>query len=198
MKRPRIERSSIARRLVLMTGFLLLYGVSFASEPTETNRKVVDGIYLSTIGKDVDTFTVAQADELFATATQCPMLGGNAVYTARALYHLIDEAYEFDDQLLCLPHGILVKRLVATEENGVAVVPNPARDNATLVLGQPLEWAGMLLVHDLAGKEVLRVDLTEGEPRTVFSTGSLASGLYQYRVESKGAVVGHGKLAISR
>lgn len=87
---------------------------------------------------------------------------------------------------------------MATEENILTVVPNPARDNATLVLGQPLEWAGMLLVHDLAGKEVLRVDLSEGEPRTVFSTGTLASGLYQYRVESKGAVVGYGKLAISR
>lgn len=206
----------------------------------------------STIGKEVDTFTVAQADELFAIANQCPevslplfleaskeglvarrgmqtershsyvrlcitkygrkrplrspkdngrvasTLGGNAVYTARALYRLIDDAYEFDDQLLCLPHGIIIKRLVAPEENGVAVVPNPARDQAVLVLGQPLDQAGLLVLYDLAGKEVMRVDIPEAEPRTEFNTGTLASGLYQYRVQSGNAMVGHGKLAIVR
>ena len=157
----------------------------------------MDKIYLSTVGKEIDTFTVVQADELFYIANQCPMVGGNAVYTARSLYRLIDETVEYDDQLLCLPHGIIVKRLVAPEASGVAVVPNPARDQAALVLGRPLEQPGLLLVFDLAGKQVLQVILPEGEPRTEFSTGALASGLYQYRVESDGTAIGHGKLAIT-
>lgn len=168
------------------------------TELIEANRKLLDEIYLSTISKDIDTFTVAQSADLFALANQCPMIGGNAVYTARALYRLIDDTYAYDDQLLCLPHGIIVKRLVAPEENGVAVVPNPARDQAVLVLGQPLDQVGLLVLYDLAGKEVMRVDIPKGEPRTEFTTGALASGLYQYRVESGGAMVGHGKLAITR
>jgi len=125
-------------------------------------------------------------------------LGGNAVYAARALYRQVNDTLAWDDQLLCLPHGILVKRLVATEENGVAVVPNPARDQAALILGQSLGQVGLLMLYDLAGKEVMRVDIPEGEPRTEFATGALASGLYQYRVESDGTLIGHGKLAITR
>lgn len=167
------------------------------TELIESNRKAVDKIYLSTIGKEIDTFTVAQANELFAIANQCPMVGGNAVYTARSLYRLIDETVEYDDQLLCLPHGIIVKSIRQQDAMALSIVPNPARENATLVLGEPLEQVGLLLVIDLAGKEVMRINLPEGEPRTEFSTGSLASGLYQYRVECDGTLIGHGKLAIT-
>src|SRR5690606_7739567 len=65
------------------------------TELIEANRKGLDEIYLSTIAKDVDTFTVVQAAELFAIANQCPMVGGNAVYTARAICRLIDETVEY-------------------------------------------------------------------------------------------------------
>lgn len=92
---------------------------------------------------------------------------------------------------------VLRGTLKAQDATYVGVVPNPARDQAALVLGRPLEQPGVLLVFDPAGKEVFRLSLPEGEPRTEFSTGSLASGLYQYRVESDGTAIGHGKLAIT-
>ena len=168
------------------------------TELIEANRKMLDEIYLSTLGKDIDTFTVAQADELFAIANQCPMLGGNAVYTARSLYRLIDDRYEYNDQLLCLPHGIIVKSIRQQDAMALSIVPNPARDNATLVLDQGLDGPGALLLYNMVGQEVFRKAIPMELARMEFSTASLAPGLYQYRVEGGGAMLGHGKLTIVR
>lgn len=170
-----------------------------ASELIEANRKLVNEIYLGTVGKDIDTFTVAQANDLFDIANQCPMVGGNAVYTARSLYRLIDDTYEFDDPLLCLPHGIVVKSALQEQPAAVSVQPNPARGRAALMLGEPLEEAGLLVLYNLAGQEVLRVEVSAGEPRTEFATGNLAAGVYQYRVQQGGgALLGQGKLTLVR
>lgn len=126
------------------------------------------------------------------------MVGGNAVYTARALYRLIDDSQEYDDQLLCLPHGIIVKRLAATEAGGVRVQPNPARDNATLVLDQPLDGPGVFVLVNMVGQEVFRKAIPMELARMEFSTTSLAPGLYHYQVRGPSGKVGEGKLAISR
>ena len=59
------------------------------SETIEQNEKQVNNVYLSTIAKSIDGFTADQVSALFDIANQCPMVGGNAVYRARALYALI-------------------------------------------------------------------------------------------------------------
>jgi len=181
-----------------MPGFLLVYGVSFASEPTETNRKVVDGIYLSTIGKEIDTFTVAQSNDLFTIANQCPMVGGNAVYAARALYRQVNDTLAWDDQLLCLPHGILVKSMHQGQTMGMSLHPNPARDEVTLVLGLGLDGPGQFMVYNGLGTVVLRAPLEAEVVRHTLGTGSLAPGLYHYQVHGPSGLVGTGKLTIIR
>lgn len=75
----------------------------------ETNDRIVNDIYLATMGKDVDEFTASQTSTLFDIANQCPMLGGNAVYRARALYSWIADKIELDDALLRAAHGFVVK-----------------------------------------------------------------------------------------
>lgn len=168
------------------------------SELIEMNEKQVNEIYLATIGKDVDDFTSTQTDDLFAIANQCPMLGGNAVFKARSLYWLIDDSYDFDDQLLCLPHGIIVKSLTQQPLNGVAVVPNPASDEATLVLNRELEGPGTFVVYDAVGAEVMRQAVPIEMPRMAFSTASLAPALYHYQVRGPSGIIGVGKLTIVR
>ena len=168
------------------------------SELIEANEQTVHDIYLATIGKDVDEFSITQADDLFAIANQCPMLGGNAVFKARSLYWMIDDSYHFDDQLLCLPHGIIVKSLAEPLPNTVSIIPNPTSEEATLVLSGMLEEAGMLVVYDAVGKEVLHIRLPAETLRVPFSTSGLAPALYHYRVHSRGESLGTGKLTIVR
>lgn len=104
----------------------------------------------------------------------------------------------FDDQQLCLQHGIIVKSLKPMDANIVGVVPNPARDGATLVLSTPLEEAGNFIVYNSVGEVVMRLDVPAKEPRMSFGTSGLASGVYHYRVVSTEGSVGNGRLCIVR
>jgi hypothetical protein len=193
-----------ALQLASTTKVLTAEGVKTAnagiatSELIETNEKAVNEVYLATVGKDVDSFTSIQADDLFAIANQCPMVGGNAVFKARSLYWLIDDSYDFDDQALCLQHGILVKSLTALPINAVTVVPNPAVDEATLVLDRELDEPGSFVVYDAVGAEVMRQVVPIEMPRLAFSTASLAPALYHYQVRGPSGVIGVGKLTIVR
>jgi hypothetical protein len=164
----------------------------------ETNEKQVNEIYLSTVGKDVDTFTVDQTNTLFYIANQCPMVGGNSVYLARSLYRLIDDEQQFDDPMLCLQHGIIVKSLVAREMNIIGVVPNPTRDQAALVLEKPLDAPAVFIIFNAIGVEVIRHSIPMDMVRFEFSTTSLAAGLYHYQVRGPSGNMGEGKLSIIR
>ena len=166
------------------------------NELIETNEKGVNDVYLATVGKDVDEFTATQTDDLFSIANQCPMVGGNAVFKARSLYWLIDDSYDFDDQLLCLPHGIIVKSLMDQEKIALRVIPNPASDEATLMLDRTLDAPGVFIVYDAVGAEVMRHTVPIEIPRLAFSTASLAPALYHYQVRGPSGIIGGGKLTI--
>jgi hypothetical protein len=53
------------------------------------NEKLVNEIYLNTIAKGLSEFTLEQKNDLQYIANQCPLAGGDAVYSARSLYSLI-------------------------------------------------------------------------------------------------------------
>ncbi|HOZ41524.1 MAG TPA: hypothetical protein PLL25_12015 [Flavobacteriales bacterium] len=169
-----------------------------ATELTETNYKTVNAIYLSTVAKDVEGFTAQQAQDLLAVADQCPLIGGNAVFQARALYYAIDPEQEFDDPALCLQHGLVTKSLKQPVVNALNMVPNPAMDEVTLVLTSALEEAGTLLICNAQGAEVLRLRVPKDQQRTAVSVATLAHGVYHYRVLGVTGDLGAGKLSIVR
>ncbi|MBZ0206654.1 MAG: hypothetical protein K8H89_10035 [Flavobacteriales bacterium] len=169
------------------------------TELMEANEKQVNEIYLTVIAKEVDTFTVDQTTTLFYIVNQCPMVGGNAVFKARSMYRLINDTIAFDDQQLCLPHGIIVKSLKPMDAASiVGVVPNPARNEATLMLERPLEEAGTFLVYNTVGNEVMHLVVPPEELRIPFSTRDLAPGMYHYRVMTSRGMAGQGKWSIVR
>jgi hypothetical protein len=167
-------------------------------ELIEETQKDVNEIYLATIGKDVETFTSGQAIALFDIANQCPMLGGNAVFKARSLYWLIDDTQDFDDPVLCLPYGVVLKRLLDQHINAVSIVPNPASDEASLVLLHETVEPAYLTLYNAVGSESLRVLVPKGTERHAFSTASMPPGLYHYKVLSGNGLMGDGKLTIVR
>lgn len=174
------------------------YAVIGATELAEVNSKTVNDIFLSTIAKDVNEFTAQQAQDLFAVADQCPLLGGNAVFQARALYYLIDAEQDFDDPALCLEHGLITKRREQAAQGAVSIVPNPAGDEAALVLTQPLDVPGSLSFYNALGTEVMRVRIPDGELRLVLSIAGLAPGIYHYCARGVIDRLGEGKLSIVR
>jgi hypothetical protein len=169
-----------------------------ATELTESNAKAVNEIHLATIGKEIDDFTTEQTSTLFDMANQCPMVGGNAVFRARALYSLIDDGHSYDDELLCLQHGIVVKNLQSHSVQSLSVIPNPANDEATLRLTDPLDEQGLFIVYDAIGAEVIRYTVPGDMASFHFSTAILAPAMYHFKVFSATGVIGKGKLTIVR
>jgi hypothetical protein len=168
-----------------------------ATEMIEANQKAINEIYLTTVGRDGDTVTTAQAAVLFDIADQCPMIGGNAVFMARSLYWWkVDDAQGFDDPLLCLPHGIIVRSVVERAPNAVIVVPNPASEEATLVLDQEQEEPMTFMLFNTVGKEVKRITVPAHTLRFPFSTAPLAPALYHFQVRGPSGLLGSGKLTI--
>lgn len=170
--------------------------VVIPSAVIEANQKETNEIYLATIGKDTDAFTAEQTTALLDIASQCPMLGGNTVFKARSLYWLIDDSYDFDDAALCLPYGIIVKRLAVSEPKAVMMVPNPAMNEATLVFAIALDAPGVLIMYDAIGTEVLRSRIPPETLRFTINTTSLPPALYHYKILSRSEVLGNEKLTI--
>jgi len=169
-----------------------------AGELIEENHKTVNEVYLSTIAKDIDSFTAAQAEALFAVANQCPFTGGNAVFRARAIYSLIDDVQDFDDPMLCLQEGMITKRSPEVEPRACTMIPNPAHDQATLVLPVPLAEQAWLVLTNALGAEVLRSVVPVQTLRWSMNTELLAPAMYQYQVRGPSGLLGFGKLTIVR
>lgn len=168
-----------------------------SNELIEQNAKAVNAIYLATIGitgEDV-TFDGTQASELFAIASQCPLVGGNPVYQARSLYTLIDEDAHFDDALLCVAAGFAVKNEIVASPT-VTVFPNPNRTGqlSFRLSGfddeRPLR--GQVLLYDVRGQLVASKLLHTNVE--VLEVQHLAQGLYQWEVHVDDYVVGRGKV----
>jgi hypothetical protein len=168
------------------------------SKLIEANEKQVNEIYLGTVAKSIDGFTPEQATTLFAIANQCPLTGGNAVYRARALYALIDDEQDYDDPALCLQHGLIYRNMQQLGGHTITVVPNPATDQASLVLDEAWDAPGVLVVYDAMGAEVMRAEVPAYTPRWEFSTAALAPAMYHYRVRGPSGKVFDGKLSIIR
>jgi|GEM_PF-1367464 len=167
-----------------------------AGELIEENHKTVNAIYLSTIAVDIDSFTTGEAEALFAVANQCPLTGGNAVFRARSLYALIDDAQEFDDPQLCLQEGLITKRVRETTPPACMVIPNPAHDQATLVLPEPLTEQTWLVLNNALGAEIMRLLIPKDQLRTAFGTQGFAPGIYHYTLMDSSGTLGNGRLAI--
>lgn len=79
----------------------------------------------------------------------------------------------------------------------VSVMPNPMTTDATLFIkGLRREGDLQLLVYDLQGKPVLAMDSETAQFQ--LKKGNLASGIYLFRVEQAGVMVGSGKLLVGQ
>jgi hypothetical protein len=78
--------------------------------------------------------------------------------------------------------------MIQSHENGSSAgtpYPNPAADFTTIPYALPEgERAGWLVLFDVAGKEVKRLQITNTFTSVTLSTQDIAAGTYSYRIES--------------
>jgi len=83
---------------------------------------------------------------------------------------------------------------IDNDVNNMIIYPNPISDFATLSLSKPL-FNASLLVYDMLGKEVMRMENLNGKGITIFRNG-MSKGMYFFMVVDGNINVGKGKMIV--
>jgi len=88
--------------------------------------------------------------------------------------------------------NLLMKKI--TKKKIIVVYPNPFTDITTLSFSEPLLKAS-LIIYDIFGKEVKRLENLNGKEITISRNG-LSKGMYFFRVVEGNTIVGKGKMIV--
>ena len=166
----------------------------------ESNEQLANYIFLETVALGIDTFTQFQIDKLLAVANQCPLAGGDGVFKARSLYSLADPLVKYDDEIFCgaepeaRPQHILQPQL----PEGFRLIPNPANDELTVLLSEPLGQSGHFVAFNLRGQVQMERQLDAGEAAFFVNTSRLPAGIYYCTIRCGGSAQKNQKLIIIR
>ncbi len=208
----------LARRSLRADTLLAENAAIIALKLYESNEKSVAGISLSVLLKGTNSFTGTQEKTLQAIAAQCPWVGGDAVYTARSLYRLIEPKSVFNDDALCgrggtaqalqeeegLPEALAELKVQETEAPSGAtevlemhLYPNPAKDGFTVSFSQPLQEEVLLILTDLFGRRKIIQPLNAGTASYYLHTGDVTPGVYGCSIQSARQMLAFSKIVIT-
>jgi len=182
----------------------------------DSNEKAVANIFLSSIMKETGIFSSTQEKTLQAIASQCPWVGGDAVYTARSLYRLIKPKSVFDDDVLCgrdiIPEALQQEESLpqalaefkqqpeqsSSENLEVSVYPNPAQDVIHIAFsGQP-EGVVETRLFTLQGRPVDHRTFGMTNSNFSLSMEHLPSGMYFLQIHIGRQLITTTRIAIIR
>lgn len=147
------------------------------------NWSIIMEIYLTTIAKGNHNLSSNQIMDATDIATQCPLIGGPAVYLARPIVELFDENIEYNEQAVCLGQGTVMRK-VETEyallKTEIRMYPNPAKDMLSFELnGNAFLY---LKIFNAYGK-LLEVRNVNTNATITLETNNLSNGVYQFVLE---------------
>lgn len=175
------NRSAIADTLLLQNAAISVQKLY------ESNEKAVADIFLSVIMKEVGSFSFTQEKMLQAIAAQCPLLGGNAVYRARALLAMMTgELISYNDSIACAsvqalsqPHSHHTSYQVSPE---LTIFPNPANGEVNIRWKKAPEKPGQIQITDLYGRQVRQMVIASGTMEIKIPADHLPEGMYFFRI----------------
>ncbi|MEP7171156.1 MAG: T9SS type A sorting domain-containing protein, partial [Bacteroidota bacterium] len=139
--------------------------------------------------------------QILNVATQCPYIGGTAVYRARPYVTMFNDTIEYNDDDLCEQHGIY---RVAQDKNteiknrDILIIPNPANDIAEIILQGDYEGICKIKVEDIIGR-IIKINTFDCKrKRNIISTSGFAPGIYQINVIINNDYIKTAKLVIVR
>lgn len=173
-----------------------------SSSDVEENNKLINKIVLTTVLKDNYDLTHDEQEYVTNLAYQCPFVAGPAVYIARALYILINEEINFNDEDFCTSgsrHINTIADVISSVTNSpvaMSLIPNPA--NEQVLVSYKCNKLSTLRLTDITGKTLLLFNLTELEGQTRINSGNLAPGIYTVIITSESGQQTQKKLSIIR
>lgn len=168
----------------------------------ESNLKSIDSIYLKTIAYGMYGIDSSQAVTLYGIATQCPYVGGEAVFEARAFLKLINDTTNYDDSALCVTYEMESDRqpyaVPMDTTYSFNLFPNPTNSTINLTYNLGKENNARLFVYDMLGKELLVVNIDNKNNFVSINVSNMSPGLYYARVSTNSKNLFGGKFSVIR
>ncbi len=115
-------------------------------------------------------------------AMQCPNSGGASVYTARALYAVVNDTLDFMDHVLCENDDWNFRKEDQTKYSIIASIslyPNPGSNNFNLS-GLECGVNNTIQISDSYGKEIKQIITKENT--IIINTSDMPVGIYFVKV----------------
>lgn len=155
-----------------------------------TNRKIVDGIYLDTWANNNYEFTEEQEAALTTIAYLTPYAGGDAVYTARVMLNINPDEQNLD-YAKAPSHDIS-----SSKEITAVVFPNPAKDKVTVKFNDAIDTDANFELYGIMGNLVFSSTINKGFTEMQIDINIIRAGLYFYTVKVNNTKINSGKLTI--
>lgn len=157
----------------------------------EANEQNVNDLYLHYIVGDFAPLQPERMEQLQSIARQCPFIGGNAVYRARAFWTVLtSEMPHYNDEAACAnPPALLMPEQPMGTPSAVrdfTVFPNPAQNYINITLNTAEDVQSTLWVHDVFGRPLFEYALEAGSNAYMLNITDIPDGLYFFRVRFQG------------
>jgi hypothetical protein len=159
----------------------------------ETYRKTVLDLYLNIIEPGED-LSAEDSTDLATIANDCAIVGGPAVFEARAILE-IEKKDSCVDAGERLAGSNSIHKLKLRNEDYLKLVPNPASDYVNVFYRFETGDA-VLKISDITGKSVKEVNLPATGRAIKINTDNIGAGLYIYSINSIKGKIKTGKLII--
>ena len=152
----------------------------------QQNEKLVNTICMQ-IAEDTITYDSLQRLQLINIAYQYPLIGGTAVYRARAILKL-----DIDDTEIEYRKGINTP----TTENSFALYPNPNSGSFALSYRLAETEKANVIIYDAVGKIMARQDLSNTTNSSFFDLNNFGNGIYSLHVKVSSGIEKHWKIIV--
>ncbi|MBK8297174.1 MAG: T9SS type A sorting domain-containing protein [Saprospiraceae bacterium] len=161
----------------------------------EENQQLVNEIYLNMLLSDDWVLDSADQQIVSDIASQCVLLGGDAVYRARAILNLFTQ-FVFNDDSICAQalqqYGS--GKIQEMNEFQVFIQPNPVSECVTIKLFSEVEKVKKLFVRDISGKPIRTIYLDEAQNLLELNIKDLIPGILFLEIELTNGIILNRKI----
>jgi hypothetical protein len=161
--------------------------VSFSDGAAATNARLVNSMYFRYLKNDklLHPFAIEQLGYI---AYQCPSVGGDAVYAARALLSRANLNYEYDDEpcVAATNEPIGGKQMANStlNANETLAYPNPAQELVNIHRNiDNLSFEATATLSDLTGRALIQENIESYIRDFNLNTENLHSGMYLIHIK---------------
>jgi hypothetical protein len=156
----------------------------------ESNKKIVNDIFLATWAVGNYEFSQAQSETLQYIADQFAIEGGDAVYSARVLLGLEVHEYVPNTQRTA------GQEMEISEFVEPSIYPNPANGEVNLSYSLSGGQSGTFELFDMIGNKITAYQLSDSDTVLSFFTKEMAAGVYLYKLTIGGELIKADKFIV--